>query len=84
MEYVQLKSIVESLIFVSEGGVSIDKLGQVLSDSDKKKVEKMNESGKKKGEYHYKNGKPDGLGTEWYESGGKSSETHYKNGKKEG
>jgi len=39
------------------------------------------ENGKKKKEIHYKNGKPDGLGTGWHENGQKWYETHYKNGK---
>jgi segregation and condensation protein B len=38
MENDQLKSIVESLIFVSEGGVTVDRMGQVLGDVDKKEV----------------------------------------------
>jgi len=32
-------------------------------------------------EYHFKNGKADGLRTSWYENGKKKSETHYKDGK---
>jgi antitoxin component YwqK of YwqJK toxin-antitoxin module len=33
---------------------------------------------------HYKNGKREGLQTQWFETGEKQHETHYKNGKKEG
>ena len=32
----------------------------------------------------FKDGKKDGLGTEWYENGKKRIEKHYKNGLKEG
>ena len=38
------------------------------------------ESGKKKYETHYKNGKKEGVEKYWYESGRKKSLKHYKNG----
>ena len=37
-----------------------------------------------KGKYHYKNGKLDGLSTEWYKNGQKELEGQYKDGKEEG
>ena len=42
------------------------------------------ESGEKKSEVHFKNGKLDGLRSEWYENGQKSSEQNYKDGKENG
>ena len=42
------------------------------------------ESGKKRLESHYKDGKPDGLWTDWRENGQKRDETHYKNGELDG
>ena len=34
--------------------------------------------------FSFKDGKKEGLGTEWYENGKKRIEKHYKNGLKEG
>jgi antitoxin component YwqK of YwqJK toxin-antitoxin module len=41
-------------------------------------------NGKLKIEIPYKNGKPEGRGTSWYESGEKMRETSWKNGKQDG
>ena len=41
-------------------------------------------TGKKRLEYYYKDGKEDGLFTEWYENGQKSYEETYKDGKEDG
>ena len=41
------------------------------------RVEDFHENGQKKEEGNYKDGKADGLWTEWYENGQKSSEDHY-------
>ena len=37
--------------------------------------------GQKKSEGKFKDGKPDGLGVEWYENGKKRMETNWKEGK---
>ena len=42
------------------------------------------DNGKLKGEIYIKNGKPDGMFTQWYESGKKKSKSHWKNGELEG
>ena len=50
-----------------------------------KKMEnaRNNENGQKKYEFHHKNGKLEGLWTEWHENGQKKGEGHYKDGKLE-
>ena len=41
-------------------------------------------TGKKRFEYNFKNGKEDGLSTDWYENGKKKVESIYKDGKRDG
>ena len=43
-----------------------------------------NDYGKKESEKTYKDGKPDGLWTRWYENGQKTFEGTYKDGKEDG
>ena len=51
---------------------------------EKVKYEKYYKYGQKESEETYKNGKLDGLWTEWYENEQKSSEETYKDGKPDG
>ena len=48
------------------------------------KVYGLHENGQKLGEGGYKDGKHEGLWTEWYENGNKKKEYNYKDGKKDG
>ena len=60
-------------------------VGNLLNGKKEGKwVSYYHSTGRKSHEHNFKNGKKDGLNTEWYENGKKSYEGNWKNGKENG